>query len=156
LRAPEDAVDASERRRALRLLDEAERFFGRSAVIDLERRQPDAAPPAFAPPTPPRTAWEHTAIGRALLRRNLLPAAAAELRAALALDPAGRWCNFYYGVCAYRMAHFDDAVTAFSTAIGAAPEPAFFRNRAQAYRALGRNDEADRDEQRATAATQPR
>jgi hypothetical protein len=88
-----------------------------------------------------------------LLRRGDYPAAATELKAAVALSPAGRWPNFYSGICAYRMGKFDDAVAAFSVSIGSDPDrPEFFHNRSQAYRALGRWEDARRDSDRAAAA----
>jgi tetratricopeptide (TPR) repeat protein len=164
LRSPPDtARPDADRRRALRLLDEAEAGFGRSAVIELERRNAmdsggtrvaAPSPPGATPP--PATAWEHTAIGRALLRRGDLPAAFAELRAAVTLQPAGRWSNYYFGVCAYRMGRPDDAVAAFSVAIGGGPDvPEFFHNRALAYLALGRPEDARRDGDRAAALRRP-
>jgi predicted Zn-dependent protease len=149
LRAADEAQSAPGRHHALHLLEEAEAEFGPSAVIELERG-------GVTVPSP-RTAWEHTAVGRALLRRGQLTAASAELRAAVALDPAGRWCNFYYGICAARQGQPHDAVAAFSVAIGTGPDvPEFFHNRAQAYRALGRSDEARRDNDRAAQLHQSR
>jgi len=75
-----------------------------------------------------------------------LPRAAEQLAAALELDPAGRWSNFYYGLCAYRMSRYDDAVTAFSVCIGAAPNvTGCYYNRALAYAALGRPSQALHD-----------
>jgi tetratricopeptide (TPR) repeat protein len=148
LRAADEAGSGPARHHALRRLDEAEAAFGRSAVIELERA--DAPLRQNMSTSSPRTAWEHTAVGRALLRRGQLTAASAELRAAIALDPAGRWCNFYYGICAARQGQPHDAVAAFSVAIGTGPDvPEFFHNRALAYRALGRFEEARRDSDRA-------
>jgi tetratricopeptide (TPR) repeat protein len=94
------------------------------------------------PPTP-RTAWEHYALGRAFLACDDFPRAAEELTAALEQDPAGCWPNFYYGLCAYRVHRYDDAVAAFGVCIGAAPNVAgCYYNRALALAALGRIDQA--------------
>ncbi|MEO6436985.1 MAG: tetratricopeptide repeat protein, partial [Tepidisphaeraceae bacterium] len=146
-------------RDALRLLDEAEAMFGPSAVLTHERKRlavasaplaashaPNDSSLSTSAHPPPRTAWEHAALGRALLASGALPDAARELTAALELDPTGCWPNFYFGLCAYRMGRYADAVSAFSVCIGTAPEVAgFFYNRALAYAALNRPDNALRD-----------
>ena len=101
-------------------------------------------------PAPPAGARERTALGRACLASGDLPRAARELAAALEQDPAGCWPNFYYGLCAYRMNRFDDAVNSFSVCIGGHPEvAAYFYNRALAYSASGRRELALRDYDRA-------
>src|SRR5262249_57054264 len=92
------------------------------------------------------TAWEHYALGRALLRSGDLERAAEEVGRAVRLQPQGLWPNFYQGLCAYRQGRYADAVTAYSVCIGAAPEAAgCFYNRALAYAALPRTDDALRD-----------
>jgi tetratricopeptide (TPR) repeat protein len=149
------------RREALRWLDEAEAMFGPSAVLEYERRvhrQAMGLAESSEPSLPreespaPRTAWEHYALGRAFLTSDDLSRASEELAVALELDPAGRWPNFYYGLCACRMRRFDDAVAAFSVCIGAAPNIAgCYYNRALAYAGLGRLDQAIADYDRALA-----
>jgi serine/threonine protein kinase/Flp pilus assembly protein TadD len=170
---PSAAGKQSARARALGVLDEAVRLFGPSRVLDEERQvhggSATAAPPcqiarsasdrtsqARSASEAPRHAWEHCALGRALLRRGDLDGAAAELRRAVHLQPQGLWPNFYLGCSAYRQARYADAVTAFSVCIGAggsmegavpphtSPEPAAgcFFNRALAFAALGRPDQA--------------
>lgn len=62
----------------------------------------------------PRTAWEHFAVGRILLRRGDTAAAAVELRQAFDAEPQGLWPNFYYGLAAYRLGRVQEAVAAFS------------------------------------------
>jgi len=53
------------------------------------------------------------------------------------LDPAGRWPNFYHGLCAYCLGRHEDAVAAFSVCIGAAPDsPDAYYHRALAHAAL--------------------
>jgi serine/threonine protein kinase/Tfp pilus assembly protein PilF len=143
------------RREALRLLDEAHAMFGPSAVLEHERQIHRAAlgldqetgPLISGPASPaPRTAREHTALGRSFLTSGDLARAAEQLAAAIVLDPAGRWPNFYSGLCAYHQRRYEDAVAAFSVCIGVSPRVAgCFYNRALAYAALGRIDEAMHD-----------
>jgi tetratricopeptide (TPR) repeat protein len=144
---------AEAHREALRILDEVEAAFGVSAVLEHERRihrkslgleQAAAKGPAA------QTAWEHYALGRALLASGDVPRASEELNAALRLDPGGRWTNFYAGQCAYRAGRFEDAVAAFSVCIGTAPDAAAcYYNRALAYAGLGYREPARRDCDRA-------
>jgi tetratricopeptide (TPR) repeat protein len=116
-------------------------------VLDAERQlhgQPVEKPAA------PKTAWEHSSVGRALLRAGRTDAAATEIAAALQQDPYGLWPNFYSGVCSYRRGRYADAVAAFGVCIGAEPNAAGgYCNRALALLALGRKDEARRDYDRA-------
>jgi serine/threonine protein kinase/Tfp pilus assembly protein PilF len=129
------------RRRALAVLDEAEALFGPSPVLDEERRLHGA--PARPGGRVPRTAWEHYALARALLRGGDADRAAEEAGRAARLEPQGLWPNFYQGLCAYRRGRYEDAVTAFSVCVGAAPGAAgCFYNRALAFAALGRTEPA--------------
>jgi serine/threonine protein kinase len=133
-------------RQALAVLDEAEALLGSNAVLDEERTIYGAAPPPASARRTAQTAWEHCALGRALLRAGDLRRADDELRRAVRLEPHGLWPNFYAGVCAYRLKHYESAVTAFSVCIGAAPSAAAcFYNRALALAALGR-EKAARDD----------
>jgi tetratricopeptide (TPR) repeat protein len=92
------------------------------------------------------TAWDHYALGRALLRSGDLKRAAEEAERAVRLQPHGLWPNFYQGLCAYHRGRYADAATAFSVCIGAAPEAAgCFYNRALAFDALDRTKEALHD-----------
>ncbi len=143
---------------ALRFLDEAEAMFGPSAALDQERRTRrlaaglSEATPSVTARRSPTTASEHCALGRAYLVAGDLPRAMEELVLARQLEPAGRWSNFYYGVCAYRAGKHEEAVAAFSVCIGAAPGvAACFYNRGLAYVALGRTDDALNDFDRALA-----
>jgi tetratricopeptide (TPR) repeat protein len=131
------------------LLDEIEAEFGPSAVINQERRARELpGVPAVEPA--PRTAWERYALGRSLLAAGELSRAADQLAAAVELDPAGRWANFYFGLCAYRSGRFADAVLAFNVCIGSAPDFAgCYYNRGLAHAALGRDGQALRDYDRA-------
>jgi tetratricopeptide (TPR) repeat protein len=131
---------------ALRILDEAAEMFGPSAVIEHERRTRRATPPLSAATPEPRTTWEHYALGRALLGSGDLARAGEYLAAARRLEPAGRWENFYFGLCAYRSGQHQDAVTAFSVCIGTAPDVAgYFYHRALAHAALGNSQLARED-----------
>jgi serine/threonine protein kinase len=152
------AAPEAGRRDALRLLDEAELMFGASAVIEHQRgihrsalgiaQTPSHSSLGAAAPAP-RTAWEHCVLGRALLSSGDLPHAAEQLATARELEPAGRWPNFYYGLCAYRMGRYEDAIAAFSVCIGCDPNVAgYFYNRALAYAALGRRVDALQDYER--------
>jgi tetratricopeptide (TPR) repeat protein len=136
---------------ALAILDQADDLLGPSSVLDAERRLHDGGPRRFvessgtAQPIP-ESAWDHYALGRALLRAGDLDRAAAETALAVKLEPQSLWPNFYEGVCAYRRGKHVDAVAAFGVCIGAAPDAAgCYYNRALAFAALGRTEEAARD-----------
>jgi tetratricopeptide (TPR) repeat protein len=146
-------------RKALQLLAEAEAIFGPSAVLYHERqkyaqalglteRAEEACRRAAA--CPPRTAWEHYALGRALMQADQLAEAAVHLDRAAALQPEGLWPNFYQGICCYRQGRFDDAVLAFTACTTLAPHGAAgFYNRGVALSALGRHERARQDFERA-------
>jgi serine/threonine protein kinase len=150
LAAPEEVSAA--RREALGVLDQAEEMFGPSVVLYHERRHHAEAlglkevvrvAEGRIGALPPRTAWEHYALGRSFLHGGHLPQAAEHFRQALALQPHGFWPSFYQGVCAYRLEEYLAAVMAFSVCLGAAPENAVcFHNRALALTALGRSEDA--------------
>jgi tetratricopeptide (TPR) repeat protein len=148
--------EAQGRREALAMLAQAEALCGPSPVLDAERKLhggPIRAPDLPAP-SGQTTAWEHYALGRALLRSGNLESAAAEVGRAVRLQPQGLWPNFYQGLCAYHLGRYADAVTSYSVCIGAVPVPPegpstaaarCFYNRALAFAALGRTEEALRD-----------
>jgi serine/threonine protein kinase len=139
------AGKAEARRGALAVLAEAEALFGASPVLDAERRLHGAprAPGVGSEARGAGTAWEHYALGRALLRSGEPGRAAREIGRAVRVEPQGLWPNFYQGLCAYRLGRYEDAATAFSVCIGAAPEAAAcFYNRGLALAALGRPDQA--------------
>jgi tetratricopeptide (TPR) repeat protein len=143
------AREAAARQEALEVLDQAESLFGPSCVLDQERL---AHASALDLPTPaqttrvPRTAWEHCAVGRALLRSGNVESAAVHFQQALEREPGGLWHHFYSGLCAYRQARYGDALIAFHACVALAPDRAWcFYDRALAYRALGRLDQAQHD-----------
>jgi serine/threonine protein kinase/Flp pilus assembly protein TadD len=135
------------RRQARTVLEQAQTLLGPSPVLDTALAENRSEDPAGMPGTrTARTAWEHTALGRLLLRFGNLDRAAEELEAAVRLKPQALWPNFYQGLCAYRRGRFAEAVTAYSVCIGAAPEAAgCFYNRALAYESLGQAERARRD-----------
>jgi tetratricopeptide (TPR) repeat protein len=130
-------VDGAE---AEAVLNAAEVELGASPVLDQER---GAVRPGAAAP---KTAWEHYAVGRCLLRAGDLPGAARHLDEAVRQEPGGLWPNFYRGQCAYLQERYADAVTHFSVCVGAAPgQPAPYVNRGRAHAALGHKAAARTD-----------
>jgi len=150
---------ATARREALQMLAQAETLFGPNAVLYHERRLHAQAlglahqareAERRASECPPRTAWEHYALGRALLRANQLDAAASRLERALAIQPDSIWPSFYHGVCCYRLGKFQDSALAFTTCTALAPNvAACFHNRGLAFLGLKRADRALADLNRA-------
>lgn len=143
----------------LQVLDEAERQFGPSPVLEYERQRlahalglqvlADKAERRRLELTP-RSAWDHYALGRALLRDGSIDQASSALRQAVALQPQDLWANFYQGLCAYRAGQHQDALVAFTTCSALAPDVAgCYHNRALVYEALGRPDRALQDYDRA-------
>lgn len=156
--APVSELDSAQAR-ALDVLDEAERAFGPSAVLYIERQRfadslglvamaKTAA--QMAAELPPRSSWEHYALGRSLLANGRVSDASAMFERAVEMNPEGTWPNLYLGTCAFRLGRFDDAITAFTVCTATAPDKAgCFYNRALAYAATGRIDRALTDLTRA-------
>jgi tetratricopeptide (TPR) repeat protein len=146
------ADESNCRREILKVLDQAEELFGPSPVL-VHLRQihaealgieetARAAAKRMATLTP-RTAWEHYALGRALLQSGDREQASVRFREALVLEPQGFWPNFYLGLCAYQQGQYPDAVAAFSVCVGSAPtNAACFYNRALTQGALGNTQKA--------------
>jgi serine/threonine protein kinase/Flp pilus assembly protein TadD len=148
LAGPAGADEA--RREALRALDEAESLLGPSPVLSRQRRAlaGDAAGPDAGPA--PRTAWEHYALGRLLLRAGNLDGAAAAFERAVELRPQDFWPWFGKGACAHRRGRHDEAVTAFTVCVTLAPDSAAcYFNRGLAEAARGGAAAALRDYDRA-------
>src|SRR5581483_5145950 len=138
------------RREAFDTLAEAEQLLGASCVLAHEKQALATAlglADAGGPPAPPpRTAWEHYALGRAYLRAGDVAAATAEMDRALELQPQAVWPNYYKGCCAFRAGQFEDAVTAFSVCVALAPECAWcYFDRGLALAEHGRPDPARAD-----------
>jgi tetratricopeptide (TPR) repeat protein len=149
------------REEALAVLAEAETLCGPSRVLLLERaaharalgREGEAEAAArAAAELPPRTAWEHYALGRAYFHAGDAARAAGEMDRALALEPDALWPNFYKGNCALRAGQAADAVAAFSACVALSPRAAWcFHSRGLAYLELGRSGPALADFDRAMA-----
>jgi serine/threonine protein kinase/tetratricopeptide (TPR) repeat protein len=147
------------RREALATLAEAEAFAGASAVLYQERQAhaqalglTDMASDVQnrAAAFPPRTAWEHYALGRAYLRSGQLQAARSHLEQAVVLRPDDLWANFYQGICCYRLRDFQGAAQAFTACVTLAPKNAGCSyNRGLAFAGMGRTKEALADFDRA-------
>jgi serine/threonine protein kinase/tetratricopeptide (TPR) repeat protein len=156
--APVGQIPAA-RQEALNVLDRAEALFGPSPVLVRERQlhagalgmaELASAMDRRAAELQPRTAWEHYALGRSLLRRGRLDEADHHFLRALDLEPGGLWPNFYRGLCAHRRGRYPEAVIAFSACAILAPDSAgVLFNRAVALGALGANEQALRDYDRA-------
>jgi tetratricopeptide (TPR) repeat protein len=132
-------------REAVAILARAEELFGPSCVLLHEQRRHDSQPRRRAD-RPPRTAWEHYALGRACLQAGRLARAARYLDRAIELQPNAPWASFERGKCACRQGQFDDAVVAFTACIVLSPQSAWCRyHRGRAYRELGKLDHARRD-----------
>jgi serine/threonine protein kinase/tetratricopeptide (TPR) repeat protein len=148
--SPKEAALA--RRDAEQVLEEAQELFGKNPVLYRERlnyvdhlgaKVPREKGNTLTAELAPRSAWEHYALGRSLLRSGKLQLAAAELEEAIAIEPGGFWSRFYYGICAHRLRNHHEAVTSFSVCIALSPESATsYFNRALAQEALGRADSA--------------
>jgi len=154
-----ESEQASAQREALRMLDEAERQFGPSAVTARERQTHaealgliDLARMAArcCSEHPPRTAWEHYALGRSLLSAGNPEDAAVEFDLATDLEPQNLWAQFSRGSCAFRRGRFDVALQAFEICVALSPRNAeCYHNRGEAHAALGHTELAKRDQQRA-------
>ncbi len=136
------------RAEALSTLAEAAKLCGPNPVLEEAGRQ--LGNKVERTSLSARDAWEHAALARLFLRRDLLERAGAEARQAVALDPRGLWPNFYLGLCAFRQGQFADATIAFSVCIGASPDAAAcFYNRGRSFAALNNLDRALADYQEA-------
>jgi eukaryotic-like serine/threonine-protein kinase len=152
---------AAARQEALQVLAQAEALFGPNAILYRERRihaeglgLADLANEAQrrAVEYPPKTSWEHYALGRSLMNLGQLDPAAVHFDRAVAIQPNGLWPNFYQGICCYRLGRFEDSALAFTACTSLAPNVAgCFYNRALAFIGLGRPDRALQDLDRALA-----
>jgi tetratricopeptide (TPR) repeat protein len=159
VRLAEASEGVRARQEALEMLSQAEAFWRPSAVLFHERglhagalglddvvraaRRGEAE-------HPPRSTWEHYALGRSLLQGGDPGAAADAFDQALAREPHGLWPNFYRGVASYQLGRFDDAALAFTVSTTLAPGNAgCFYNRALALVGLARPDRALADFNRA-------
>jgi serine/threonine protein kinase/tetratricopeptide (TPR) repeat protein len=131
---------------ALRALDEAEAMFGPSPILDRERQAHGKTSPA----RPPTTAWEHYALGRALLHEGNLNEAMTELGLALELEPASFWSNYYQGICCSRLHRLPEALNFFTICVVLEPNSAeVYLIRAITHAAMNHPELALRDYSRA-------
>jgi serine/threonine protein kinase len=147
------------RRQAMQVLDQAEALFGPSAALYRQRQAlaqalglKDEAREASrrAAALTQQSAWDHFALGRALLREGRLREAAMALAKAQDLEPQEFWPSFYLGVCAFRRGRYQEAVGAFRVCLALAPASAeVYYNRGLARAALGDDQAALQDYTRA-------
>jgi tetratricopeptide (TPR) repeat protein len=159
VRLAEPVQRAKACREALAVLDTLEQQFGPSGAVCCQRQACAAelgladvanAARSRAAELPPRSAWEHYALGRALLQTGDLKAALAALNRASDLQPQAFWPHFHRGICAQRLGRHEEAASAFEVCIALAPDKAeCWCNRGVALAALGRYESALRDYQRA-------
>src|SRR5262249_17915984 len=79
--------------------------------------------------------------GNARAARESYQKAIAYYVALLRLRPGHFWAYYYYGVCHFRMAEFNDAIVGFTACINISPErPWPYHQRGQAYHQLKEYD----------------
>jgi tetratricopeptide (TPR) repeat protein len=140
---------------ALPILEQLEQAVGRCAAIDHERARylralgrPDEAKEAQrrADSAPPRSAWEHYALGCCHLRAGDLTAARAQLERAAELEPSSFWAHFYKGRCELQLGRPQEALVAFSVCVALEPQrPLGYTHRGLAHSRLRQPEAARRD-----------
>jgi serine/threonine protein kinase/Flp pilus assembly protein TadD len=150
---------------ALIVLEQAEGLYEPSCMLYHARAvhatalgQDEAARAAArrAAELPPRTAWEHDALGRALAREGKLQPALEHYERAVELKPNFLWPHFHKGQALFQLGRYDGAVQAFTVCLALAPESAWcFYNRGLANARLGRFELAMKDYDRALEFPRP-
>lgn len=143
---------------ALKVLGEAEQRFGPSQALCRERQrhalvlgdsESAAQEEKRAADYPPRTEWEHYALGLGFLRAGAADKAAVSLRLAVGLFPQSLWANYYCGKSAYLLEEYEDAVIAFTAcvalAVNANQRARCYYNRGLGYSKWNRPEHAMRD-----------
>jgi tetratricopeptide (TPR) repeat protein len=153
---------AAARKQAKKILDEAEELCGRSIILDLARRDclPAAssdAERASADKLPDaNNAWEHYALGRWLMQRQLLDEAERHFAAAVELRPNDFWTWFQSARCEFELGRMDEALAAAKVCVALSPQrPECYYNRGLCYAALRRDQEALADFGRALKMGSP-
>jgi tetratricopeptide (TPR) repeat protein len=146
---------------ALTLLNEAERSFGPSLAIELERvryaqssGRMDLAAEAKrkAQILHPSRPWEYVLVGRSYLAAGEFSKAFTALDRAAADLPNSLWANCYLGTCQLRLNKPVEAAAAFSACVALAPKAAWcLYNRGLAFLAADRNEAAKADFESALA-----
>jgi serine/threonine protein kinase/Tfp pilus assembly protein PilF len=147
------------RQRSLTILAQAEEICGPSCVLLREQAnhariagQPKLAD-AYARQAdklPPRSAWEHYALGRAYARSGDWRQAIGHYDRALALEPQSLWAQFARGLAAYQLGEFAEAHLSFSICMALAPSDGIcVYNRGRSLAELGQLDRAAADFNRA-------
>jgi serine/threonine protein kinase/Flp pilus assembly protein TadD len=158
--SPKSASDSQKQARTI--LDEAEALCGRSIILDLARR--DCLPAASsdtkqvsADKLPDaNNAWEHYALGRWLMQRQLLDEAERHFAAAVESRPNDFWAWFQLARCEFELGRMDEALAAAKVCVALAPKrPECYYNRGMCYAALRRDQEALTDFQHALQRGSP-
>jgi tetratricopeptide (TPR) repeat protein len=157
LASPERAPAA--RRAALDDLAEMDRFLGPCAAVFHEqarlaerlglharaRRARHQAEQA-----PPRTGWEHYALGCWRLRAGDLDGARLDLERAVEAEPRSFWGHLHLGRCNLRLGRDEEALVAFTVCVALEPDRALCHlHRGVARARLGQRAAARRDAERA-------
>jgi tetratricopeptide (TPR) repeat protein len=155
VRLAQPAEKAKAREAALAVLAEAERYFGPSAAIELERARHaraagllDVAADAGnrARELPVSRAWEAVLAGRAHLAADEPNAALTFLNHAVLEAPRSLWAHHYRGTCLLRLGRPVEAAADFSACVALAPTAGWCcYNRGLAFLAADRFDAADAD-----------
>lgn len=150
---------AKAQQESLEILKQAESELGTNVVLSAERKNYAAESGTVNEPRTgaasdarggPGTEWEYYALGRSLYRAGKYEAAADLLQRAVEFNPHSFWPNFYRGICGYRLRQFEISLASFSACVAIAPRNAeCVYNRGLAYRALGCEEAAKRDFDRA-------
>jgi serine/threonine protein kinase/tetratricopeptide (TPR) repeat protein len=151
LRLAPPGEKAAAHQHGMSILDEMAKHFGPNPVLCREQavharaltkvnlaqkleRQADSLPP--------KTPWDHYALGRFWLRQGNLEKVDRRLLEAVKLDPHGFLSHYYRGVCCYRRGDFDNAVVEFTFCIGKNPMVECYYQRGLAFAALGKTPSA--------------
>ncbi|MFL5245976.1 MAG: protein kinase domain-containing protein [Gemmataceae bacterium] len=134
VRSAAKSEETAARRRALIVLDEVEKLFQAGPALLLIRQinaealgmrdKAESARQAFNR-TRAADVWEHLALGRLLLQvgpTQSLVEAAKHFRDAVGLQPQNFWANYYEGICAYRLQHYEEANRCLSACVSLAPD----------------------------------
>jgi serine/threonine protein kinase len=120
------------------------RELGRSAEADADLRRAAA--------TPPRSAWDHVALGTHYLQRGDLEPARAEYALAVARDARSFWARLALGRCDLALGQPEDALLAFAVCVGLDPDnPVGYLHKGHAHARLGQREKARADVERALA-----